>query len=62
MITKTSGLLPEGVYAVTKGGTVLGFVRGDDASDALQKASVIFGDFNGVTSSIIVSDTEVSAN
>lgn len=61
MATKTHGFLPSGIYAVMKDRNILGFVRGKDAGDAHRKADVIFGRHDGVTSSITIQDTEVTA-
>lgn len=48
--------LPEGTYAVSRGGQIIGFVTAADVAEAGVVAEEVFGKFNGVSSAVLSVD------
>lgn len=54
--------LPEGTYAVSRGGQVIGFVTAADVAEAGVVAEEVFGKFNGISSAVVSVDARRSTD
>ena len=54
--------LPEGTYAVSRGGQIIGFVTAADVAEAGVVAEKVYGHFNGISSAVLSVDARRSTD